>query len=98
MIEINDFFSDSNEADWVAKKVLLLNQRGISFDKIAIVYRTKFCSFLFEKTFRVYRIPYILKGSQGFFERMEILDLNSFLNASFFPNDDVSFERIVNTP
>ncbi len=37
-------------------------------------------------------------GSQGFFERMEVLDVNSYLSASFFPNDDVSFERIVNTP
>ncbi|MBU0463618.1 MAG: ATP-dependent helicase, partial [Proteobacteria bacterium] len=52
----------------------------------------------FEKIFRSYRIPYSLKGSQGFFERMEVLDINSYLSAAFFPNDDVSFERIVNTP
>ena len=37
-------------------------------------------------------------GSQGFFERMEVLDINSYLSASFFPNDDLSFERIINTP
>ena len=29
---------------------------------------------------------------------MEILDINSYLSAAFFPNDDLSFERIVNTP
>ena len=37
-------------------------------------------------------------GSQGFFERMEVLDINSYLSASYFPNDDLSFERVVNTP
>ncbi len=31
-------------------------------------------------------------------ERMEILDINSYLSASYFPNDDLSFERVVNTP
>jgi len=37
-------------------------------------------------------------GSQGFFERMEVLDINSYLSACYFPNDDLSFERVVNTP
>lgn len=100
VIEIYDFMSDTHEADWVAKRIMGLNRRGqgISLDKIAVVYRTKFCSLAFEKIFRSYRIPYHLRGSQGFFERAEILDINSYLSASFFPNDDVSFERIVNTP
>ncbi len=100
VIEIYDFMSDTHEADWVAKRIMGLNRRGqgVSLDKIAVVYRTKFCSLAFEKIFRSYRIPYHLRGSQGFFERAEILDINSYLSASFFPNDDVSFERIVNTP
>jgi DNA helicase-2/ATP-dependent DNA helicase PcrA len=100
VIEIYDFMSDTHEADWVAKRIMGLNRhgQGISLDKIAVVYRTKFCSLAFEKIFRSYRIPYHLRGSQGFFERAEVLDINSYLSASFFPNDDVSFERIVNTP
>jgi len=100
VIEIYDFMSDFHEAEWVARRIKGLNRQGqgIGFDKMAIVYRTKFCSLPFEKIFRSYRIPYHLRGSQGFFERMEVLDINSYLSASFFPNDDVSFERIVNTP
>lgn len=100
VIEIYDFMADTHEADWVAKRIMGLNRhgQGVSLDKIAVVYRTKFCSLAFEKIFRSYRIPYHLRGSQGFFERAEILDINSYLSASFFPNDDVSFERIVNTP
>jgi DNA helicase-2/ATP-dependent DNA helicase PcrA len=100
VVEIYDFISDSHEAEWVARRIKGLNRQGqgIGFDKMAVVYRTKFCSLPFEKIFRSYRIPYCMKGSQGFFERMEVLDINSYLSAAFFPNDDVSFERIVNTP
>ncbi|CCK78478.1 ATP-dependent helicase [Desulfobacula toluolica] len=100
VVEIYEFISDSREAEWVAKRIKGLNRQGqgIGFDNIAVVYRTKFCSLLFEKIFRSYRIPYSLKGAQGFFERMEVLDINSYLSAAFFPGDDVSFERIVNTP
>jgi len=100
VVEIYDFMSDSREAEWVARRIKGLNRQGqgIGFDKMAVVYRTKFCSLPFERIFRSYRIPYKLRGSQGFFERMEVLDINSYLSAAFFPNDDVSFERIVNTP
>ncbi len=100
VVEIYDFLSDAHEADWTARRILALNRngQGIPFDRMAVVYRTKFCSLPFEKTFRQFRIPYQLMGAQGFFERMEILDINSYLSATCFPNDDLSFERVVNTP
>ncbi len=99
-VKIHDFFSEAQEAEWAAKRINALNAcgDGIPFNKMAVVYRTKFCSLAFEKSFRLFRVPYRLMGSQGFFERMEILDINSYLSASIFPNDDVSFERILNTP
>ena len=100
VVEVYDFMSDSQEAEWVARRSKGLNRQnqGIGFDKMAVVYRTKFCSLPFERIFRAYRIPYQLRGAQGFFERMEVLDINSYLSAAFFPNDDLSFERVVNTP
>ncbi|MFO7751882.1 MAG: ATP-dependent helicase [Desulfobacteraceae bacterium] len=99
-VEIREFFSDLEEAEWVARRLIGLDGRGqgIPFEKTAVVYRTKFCSLPFEKTFRKFGIPYRMVGNQGFFERMEILDVNSYLNAAVFPSDDVSFERILNTP
>ncbi len=100
VVEIHDFMSDAHEADWVAKRIKAMNRQGqgVPYDRMAVVYRTKFCSLPFEKIFRTYRIPYQLMGSQGFFERMEILDINSYLSAAYFPQDDLSFERVVNTP
>ncbi len=99
IVEVHDFFSDMEEAQWVAGKAGELERdAGIGLEKMAVVYRTKFCSLPFERTFRQYGIPYRMMGSQGFFERMEILDINAYLSAAFFPDDDVSFKRILNTP
>ena len=100
VVEIYDFMSDAHEAEWVAKRIKAMhrNGAGLPYGKMAVVYRTKFCSLPFEKIFRAFRVPYRLMGAQGFFERMEILDVNSYLSASLFPSDDLSFERVVNTP
>lgn len=98
VIEIHDFYNDDEEAQWVAQKIQQLKDSGISHDEMAVLYRTKFCSFSFEKAFRFYGIPYQMLGSKGFFERKEILDITCYLTAAAFEKDDVAFERIVNTP
>jgi DNA helicase-2/ATP-dependent DNA helicase PcrA len=97
-IEVHSFFNDEEEADWVAEKILSLSRHKIAYDKIAVLYRTKFCSLSFEKSFRASGIHYRMLGAKGFFERKEILDLTSYLTAAAFIKDDVSFERILNTP
>ncbi|MFC1799101.1 ATP-dependent helicase [Thermodesulfobacteriota bacterium] len=97
-VEITDFFDESDEADWVARKAMALNDRGIPYAHMAVLYRTKFCSLSFEQMFRAHGLPYRLLGGKGFFERREILDLNCYLIAAAFEKDDVAFERIINTP
>ncbi|MCF8068041.1 MAG: ATP-dependent helicase [Desulfobacterales bacterium] len=97
-VEIYDFFDEREEAEWVVGKIQLLNAQGLRYDEMAILYRTKFCSLAFEQALRKYGIPYHMLGGKGFFERKEILDLNCYLTAAIFSKDDVSFERIANTP
>jgi len=98
IIEINDFYSDDEEACWVAQKIESLKDAQVPFENMAVLYRTKFCSFSFEKAFRSARIPYRMLGSKGFFDRKEILDITCYLTAAVFEKDDAAFERIVNTP
>jgi ATP-dependent DNA helicase UvrD/PcrA len=98
VVELHDFFSEDEEADWVSRKVDALKIKGTSYDKMAVLYRTKACSRVFEKVFRSRRIPYRMLGARGFFERKEILDINFYLIASVFTDDDVAFGRIVNIP
>jgi len=97
-ISVHRFFDEFQEAEWVTRKILVLKELGVSSDDIAVIYRTKALSLWFEKTFRKMKLSYSMMGSKGFFDRKEILDINCFLTASFYPKDDVSFERIINTP
>lgn len=97
-IENLNFYEDTEEADFVAGKIAQLHNAGIEYNQMAILYRTKMCSMIFERTLRFRGIPYVMVGSTGFFDRKEILDLNSYLNAACFPKDDASFERVLNTP
>ena len=98
LVELYDFFNEKEEADWVAGKIKSLCENGLAYSKIAVLYRTKFCSLSFEKAFRSFGIPYRMLGGKGFFERKEVMDINCYLAAAVFEKDDASFERIVNIP
>ena len=98
VIDILNFYSDDEEAGWVARKIRHLNAAGIRFADMAVLYRTKFCSLSFEKAFRSTGIPYKMLGAKGFFERKEILDITCYLTAAVFEKDDAAFERVLNTP
>jgi DNA helicase-2/ATP-dependent DNA helicase PcrA len=98
LVELHDFFNEDQEAEWVARKIAVLQNGGVPLGRMAVLYRTKFCSLAFEKAFRRKNIPYTMLGSTGFFERKEILDVHSYLAAAVFPKDDVAFDRILNIP
>ncbi|MCK5783889.1 MAG: UvrD-helicase domain-containing protein, partial [Desulfobacterales bacterium] len=98
IVELYDFFNDYEESRWVANKIMGFREQGIPLHKMVVLYRTKFCSLAFEKTFRAFNVPYRMMGSKGFFERKEVLDINCYLIAAAFPKDDAAFERIINTP
>lgn len=98
LVETYNFDDENEEAGWVAAKIRTLNRSGIPFDRLAVLYRTKFCSLSFEKAFRTMGLPYEMLGGKGFFDRKEILDLVSYLTAAQYDKDDVSFERIINIP
>ncbi|HMA68129.1 MAG TPA: UvrD-helicase domain-containing protein [Desulfosalsimonadaceae bacterium] len=97
-VETLDFFSDEEEARWVAEKMHILHQQGLQWSQMAVLYRTKFCSLPFEQAFRSLDVPYQLLGGKGFYERKEILDITCYLTAAAFDKDDTAFERILNVP
>lgn len=98
IVEIHGFNHEEDEADWVAEKIKSLCMIGLPLSKMAVLYRTKFCSLSFERAFRAYGINYRMLGGKGFFERKEIMDINCYLIAAVFDKDDASFLRIINTP
>jgi DNA helicase-2/ATP-dependent DNA helicase PcrA len=98
VIECHEFDNEIEEADWVAAKIRALHQAGVEYADMAVLYRTKFTSLFFEHGLREAHIPYHLLGDRGFFDRKEIMDINSYLLAAVFSKDNTAFERIVNTP
>ncbi|MDY6822628.1 MAG: ATP-dependent helicase [Thermodesulfobacteriota bacterium] len=99
VVETREFDDEVEEAAWVADRARELHvQEGVPYNQMAVLYRTKFTSLYFEHGFRQAGIAYQLLGDKGFFDRKEIMDINSYILAAVFPKDDAAFERIINIP
>jgi len=91
--------SQYDEGKFVAQSIQqLMQDHSVSYDDIAVFYRTNSQSRAIEEEFRSYKIPYQIIGGVRFYDRMEIKDLISYLRLILNPNDDVSFLRVLNTP
>jgi DNA helicase-2/ATP-dependent DNA helicase PcrA len=68
------------------------------YKDMAILVRASFQMRAFEERFVMLQIPYTVVGGPRFFERAEIRDAHAYLRLIQSPDDDLAFERIVNTP
>jgi DNA helicase-2/ATP-dependent DNA helicase PcrA len=64
----------------------------------AVLVRASFQMRAFEERFVMLQIPYTVVGGPRFFERAEIRDAHAYLRLVQSEDDDLAFERIVNTP
>ncbi|EYD75263.1 ATP-dependent DNA helicase UvrD/PcrA [Rubellimicrobium mesophilum DSM 19309] len=91
------------EARWVGEEVEAM-QRGtrgmepIGLDGIAILVRASHQMRAFEDRFLTIGLPYRVIGGPRFYERQEIRDAMAYFRLAVSPDDDLAFERIVNTP
>ena len=65
---------------------------------MAILVRASFQMRAFEDRFLTIGLPYRVIGGPRFYERMEIRDAMAYFRVVVSPEDDLAFERIVNTP
>ncbi len=73
-------------------------RRGRRYAEAAILVRASFQMRAFEERFVLLQIPYTVVGGPRFFERAEIRDAHAYLRLVQSPDDDLAFERIINTP
>jgi len=88
---------DRGEAAWIAGRIRELSAE-VSYEGIAILYRTNAQSRQLEERLRAETIPYRVVGSVQFYERREIKDLLAYLKLGANPADEVAFRRVVNVP
>ena len=91
--------TEQEEALFVTEKIQqLTREEGFSANDIAILYRTNAQSRAIEDTLMKSTIAYQMVGGTKFYERKEIKDMVAYLRLITNPDDDLSFERVVNEP
>jgi len=91
------------EARWIGEEVESMQRgtRGLApfgLDQMAILVRASHQMRAFEDRFLTIGLPYRVIGGPRFYERMEIRDAMAYFRVVVSPDDDLAFERIVNTP
>lgn len=91
--------TENDEAMYVADQIeKLRREKGWSYRDMAVLYRTNAQSRAIEEVFVKAGIPYQMVGGTKFYDRKEIKDLLAYLRLIANPNDDISFQRVVNVP
>jgi DNA helicase-2/ATP-dependent DNA helicase PcrA len=91
--------NEHDEARFVAGEIDALADRGqITYNDVAVFYRTNNSSRALEEVFIRTGIPYKVVGGVRFYERREIRDIVAYLRVLDNPGDSVSMRRILNTP
>ena len=98
LIEVFQAADERDEGRWIGSEIERLHDAGTSYDDVAVFYRTNAQSRVLEDMFLRAGVPYRIVGGTRFFDRAEIRDVMAYLKLVVNPDDDVSAERVVNTP
>ena len=91
--------NEHDEARFVAEEIDALADKGdITYNDVAVFYRTNNSSRALEEVFIRAGIPYKVVGGVRVYERREIRDIVAYLRVLDNPGDAVSMRRILNTP
>ncbi|MEA4206172.1 3'-5' exonuclease [Mycoplasma sp. 1199] len=97
-IEYYHGFNSEAEARWVVQKINELKKQKQQLKSIAILYRANYLSRPIEDALIAENINYKIFNGIKFFQRAEVKDALAFLKVLANPNDDISFERVINVP
>ena len=91
------------EARWIGEEIESMQRgtRGLapfSLNAMAILVRASHQMRAFEDRFLTIGLPYRVVGGPRFYERLEIRDAMAYFRLAVSPDDDLAFERVVNTP
>jgi len=93
---------DENEAELVAKKILLLKKRNSdrikNWDDIAVLVRKRASFNELQKALTKYQIPFNLIGGTGFYQKQTISDIYNYFAFLLNDNDDAALIGTLRSP
>jgi DNA helicase II / ATP-dependent DNA helicase PcrA len=98
LIEVNCYNNGYDEAVAVADEIEKNLSKEYSLNQISILVRAAFQTREFEDRFIKINLPYRVIGGLKFYDRAEIKDAICYIRIIYQENDDLAFERIINTP
>lgn len=97
-ISLYNGYNEHDEARYVVEQISDWERNKGCYKDSAVLYRVSAQSRVIEEGLMRASIPYRVYGGMRFYERAEIKDALAYVRLSTFQDDDVSFERIINTP
>ena len=87
--------TNSQQAAFVAQRVLELHEEGIELHEMAVLYRAHYHSMEVQLEFTRRGIPFVITSGLRFFEQAHIKDVAAFLKFAVNPRDETAFKRMV---
>jgi len=97
-VGVHGVWDGVEEARIVGDEIEAQKSMGHSLNEMAVLVRAGFQTREFEERLITIGLPYRIVGGARFYERLEIRDAIAYLRMISQPDDDLAFERIVNTP
>src|SRR3954462_8020289 len=92
VVGLND---GSEQAQFVAQRILELRDEGIELNEIAVLYRAHYHAIELQLELSRGGIPYLITSGVRFFEQAHVKDVTSFVRFVANPRDEVAFKRMV---
>ncbi len=87
--------TNSQQAAFVAQRVLEVHEEGIALHEMAVLYRAHYHSMEVQLEFTRRGIPFVITSGLRFFEQAHIKDVAAFLRFTVNPRDETAFKRMV---
>lgn len=99
-IGVYTYMSDREEASGMASliKEEKARDKQLTYDDIAVLYRTNAQSRVLENELRHVNIPYRIYGGTSFYQRKEIKDAIAYFRLAANPKDNEALLRVINYP
>ena len=97
-VAVRAHWDGDEEARAIGDDIESLQRKQEKLNDMAILVRASFQMRAFEDRFITLGLPYRVIGGPRFYERAEIRDALAYLKVTASPDNDLAFERIINTP